>query len=253
MGEYVQLGEVHTWYDEAGSGPALVALHGGFADARNFDANRDALASAFHVYLPERRGHGHTPDVPGPLSYELMAGDTIAFLERVVRGPARLVGHSDGANVGLMVALRRPDLVERLVCISANFHHDGLIPGVLDAAGVAEFLADDYAQMSPDGIGHLPEITAKLDRMWTSEPLLTVDDLGRVGTRTLVMAGDDDAVTLEHTVTLYRALPDSELAIVPGTSHVLVMEKPDLCNRLILDFLTADAAPTFLPIRRAGG
>ena len=253
MAEYVQLGEVRTWYDEVGSGPPLVALHGGFADARNFGANRDALASAFRVFLPERRGHGHTGDVPGPITYEVMAEDTIAFLDRVVGGPARLVGHSDGADVGLLVALRRPDLVERLVGISANFHHDGLIPGAIGAAEVAEFVGPDYAEMSPDGIGHLPEITAKLDRMWASGPTLTTDDLRAITTRTLVMVGDDDAVTLEHTLALYRALPNAELAVVPGTSHVLIMEKPDLCNRLMLDFLTGDPVPTFLPIRRATG
>jgi pimeloyl-ACP methyl ester carboxylesterase len=202
MADYVQLGEVRTWYDEAGAGAPLVALHGGFADARNFGANLDALASRFHVYLPERRGHGHTADVPGPISYQAMAEDTIAFLEQVVREPARLVGHSDGANVGLLVALHRPDLVERLVSISANFHHDGLIPGVLDAAALAEFVAPSYAEMSPDGIEHLPELTAKLERMWTSEPTMTVQELRRITPRSLVMVGDDDAMTLVHTVAL---------------------------------------------------
>ena len=69
-------------------------------------------------------------------------------------------------------------------------------------------------------------------------------------TPTLVMAGDDDAITLEHTVALYRGLPNSELAIVPGTSHLLVMEKPALCNTLIVDFLTSGVVPTLLPVRR---
>ncbi len=65
------------------------------------------------------------------------------------------------------------------------------------------------------------------------------------------MVSDDDEVTLEHTVDFYRALPDGELAVVPGTSHGLLVEKPDLCNKIMIDFLTLDPVPTFAPIRRS--
>ena len=74
-----------------------------------------------------------------------------------------------------------------------------------------------------------------------------------MGCPTLVVAGDDDLVTLEHTLALYRALPAGELAVVPGTSHVLLLEKPHLCTELIGGFLSGDAPPTMLPIRRARG
>src|SRR6266511_3378265 len=128
MADYADLGGVRTWYDERGEGEPLLLLHGGSADARFFDRNVDALADRFHVFLPERRGHGHTPDVDGPITYELMAQDTIAFLEAVVGGPADLVGHSDGAVVAMLVALRRPDLAHQLVLISGVFFLDGLLP-----------------------------------------------------------------------------------------------------------------------------
>ena len=98
-----------------GAGEPLVLMHGGLVDARWFEPNLGPLAEKFHVYTPERRGHGHTPDVEGPITYQLMTDDTIAFLETVVQRPADLVGHSDGALVALVVALRRPDLVRRLV------------------------------------------------------------------------------------------------------------------------------------------
>jgi pimeloyl-ACP methyl ester carboxylesterase len=103
VGGYVQLGEVRTWYDEHGDGPPLVLLHPGGADARAWAPNLAPLAAHFHVYTPERRGQGRTPDVAGPITYELMARDTIAFLERVVGGPAHFVGHSAGANEALLV------------------------------------------------------------------------------------------------------------------------------------------------------
>jgi len=248
---YVDIEGNPNWYDELGSGPPLVLLHGGMTDARSFVANAPALAERFRVLTPERRGHGHTADVDGPITYDLMAADTIAFLDQVVGGRAHLVGHSDGANVALLVGLARPDLVDRMVLISGNFRFDGLIPGTIDFEGLIPFVADGYAEVSPDGRDHLPVVAAKLDRMIAEEPTLTGDDLGQIAARTLVMAGDDDVIFLEHTITMYRGIPDSELVIVPGTSHLLNLEKPELCNELIAAFLTTDAEATFMPVRRA--
>ncbi|MFD4181743.1 alpha/beta fold hydrolase [Rhodococcus sp. NPDC058514] len=251
---YVRLGDLNTWYDEHGEGEPLVLLHPGGVDARAFGPNIDGLARRFRLFTPERRGHGHTADVPGPITYELMAMDTIAFLESVPRGPVRLLGYSDGATVALLVALRRPDLVRRLVCVAGVFHRDGWAPGVVDAdQEPPAFLAELYAEVSPDGAGHYPAVTRKLNRMHLEDPALTERDLRGVTRRTLVMVGDDDEVTLEHALALYRGLPVAELAVVPGTSHGLLVEKPDLCNRIILDFLTTEPVPTMAPIRRARG
>jgi pimeloyl-ACP methyl ester carboxylesterase len=249
---YVDAGGVHTWYTEQGAGQPLLLLHGALTDASEFGATAPALAERFRVLMPERRGHGHTPDLPGPISYDIMAHDTVAFAETLGLGPAHLVGHSDGANVALLVALARPDLVERLVLISANFHHDGLLDA-LDVGELAtsEFFVDAYAQVSPDGRDHFPEVVAKVSAMIASEPTLTTEDLGQVSARTLVMGGDDDAIHPEHTLAMFRAIPDAELAIVPGTSHALIIEKPALCNQLMIDFLTSGPVPTFMPIRRA--
>lgn len=128
MAGYVQLGDVNTWYDEHGEGEPLVLLHPGGADARAFAPNLDALAARFHVFTPDRRGHGRTPDFDGPITYELMAADTNAFLETVVGGPAHLLACSDGVPVALLAALRRPDLARRLVLVSGVFHRDGWLP-----------------------------------------------------------------------------------------------------------------------------
>ena len=96
MSNHIQLGDVHTYYEEDGSGDALVLLHPGLADSRAFEEYMPELAQHFHVFRPDRRGHGRTPDVEGPITYEQMARDTIAFLEQVVGSPAFLLGHSDG-------------------------------------------------------------------------------------------------------------------------------------------------------------
>jgi pimeloyl-ACP methyl ester carboxylesterase len=249
----VEVGGVSTWYRVTGRGEPLMLLHGGLTDASEFVATEPALTSDFRVFTPERRGHGHTPDVEGPITYDLMAADTIAFLEEVVGGPAHLVGHSDGGNVALLVALRRPDLVRRLVLVSANFNHDGLVPEALDVVkdlAEMDMMADAYGAVSPDGRDHFATVAAKIDRMFREEPTLTTADLASVSARTLVMVGDDDAIAPGHTLALFRGIPTAELAVVPGTSHVLLLDKPELCNGILTDFLTRDAVPTLMPIRR---
>jgi pimeloyl-ACP methyl ester carboxylesterase len=254
MARYVDLEGVRTWYDERGSGEPLVLLHPGGAgvDSRAFKPNLDALAARFRTFLPERRGHGHTPDVSGPITFELMTKDTICFLEQVVSGPARLLGCSDGAIVALLVALRRPDLVSRLVFVAGVFHHAGWLLQAIDPNhDPPEFLRALYGDVSPDGVGHYPVVVEKLARMHLVEPTLTPADLARISCRTLVMFGDDDEVPLEHAVALYRALPNAELAILPGTSHGLLVEKAALCNSMIVDFLANEAVETLAPVRRA--
>ena len=242
MSSYVQLGEVRTYYEEDGHGEPLVLLHPGLADSRAFESNLPGLAEHFRVFRPDRRGHGRTPDVEGPITYELMAQDTIAFLEQVVGGPAHLVGHSDGAPVALIVALRRPDLVRRLVLASGVFRHDGWAPGAIELDDeTTAFFVEYHGAVSPDGPEQFPIIAAKLHRMHSEEPTLTVADLAGYPGPALVMVGDDeDEIPIEHTLALRGGLPRSRLAVVPGTGHGLLVEKPDLCNRIIAEFLTED-------------
>jgi pimeloyl-ACP methyl ester carboxylesterase len=253
MAAYVQLGEVKTWYDEHGSGDPLVLMHGGLVDARWFEPNLGALAERFHVYTPERRGHGHTPDVDGPITYQLMADDTIAFLEAVVGEPADLVGHSNGAFVALLVAMQRPELVNRLVMISSGFskHGEAVPDAEWDVDAIAQFLGPAYGEVSPDGEAHFEVVATKIGEMSAREPYLEASELARVTQRTLVMFSDDDLDTLTHAVEMYDALPNAELAVVPGTSHFLTQEKPHLVNQLLLDFLANEPVKTVAPIRRA--
>ncbi len=254
MADYVDVGGLRTWYDEHGTGEPLVLLHPGGAgvDARALGPNLPAFAERFHVFVPERRAHGHTPDVDGPITYELMAADTIAFIEQVVGAPAHLMGSSDGASVALYVALRRPDLVRKLVFVAGVFHCNGWAPGVVDSGqSPPEFLERLYCEVSPNGPEHYSVVVEKLAQMHTTEPALSTADVASIAHRTLVMLGDDDEVTLEHATALYRALPDAELAVIPGTSHGLLVEKPALCNSIMLDFLTQEPVQTMAPIRRA--
>jgi len=257
MGDYVDIGGVHTWFETAGNGEPLVLLHGGLETNAAWAGQLAALGESFRVLAPERRGHGHTPDGDGRLSYSVMADDTIAFIQSVIGAPAHLVGWSDGAVIGLLVAQRRPDLVRKLVLIGGNADLSGYVPewgqvtrAPADSPQFEPFRAA-YEAVSPDGPGHWPVVFAKVMDLWSGEPHIPLADLGAIRARTLVLVGDDDLITLEHTVALYRAIPAAELAVVPGASHMVPMEKPDLVNHLLLDFLRRDAAPTLLPVRRA--
>jgi pimeloyl-ACP methyl ester carboxylesterase len=247
-----RLATVPMWYDERGDGDPLVLLHPGGAgiDSRALTASLEALSRRFRTYAPEQRAHGHTPDVDGALSYQDMAQDTIAFIDGVIGRPVHLLGYSDGAVVAQMVALGRPDLINQLILAAGVYHHDGWAAGILDGEA-PEVFRDSYAEVSPDGAGHYDAVVAKLADMHASQPALTLGELSTITCRTLVMIGDDDEVRLDHAAEMYRALPQGELAVVPGTSHGLLAEKPDLCHVIITDFLTHDPVPTFAPIHRA--
>ena len=158
MGKYVELAGIRTWYEVEGQGDSLLLLHGGFCTNETWGTLRPDFAGKYQVFLHERRAHGHTPDVEGPLSYHDMASDTVNFLTSVVGGWAHLVGWSDGGIVALLVAIARPDLVRKLVVIGTNFDTSGYVP---EAQTMLEGLTPDnlhlaelralYGAASPEG------------------------------------------------------------------------------------------------------
>ena len=242
-GDYVDAGGLRTYYEVTGDGDALLLLHGGMCPVETFDGLTPLLAAQHRVYTPERRGHGRTPDVEGPITFSIMAADTIAFMDAVGVERADLVGWSDGAAVALRVALRRSDLVRRLVLIGQPVN-SASVPAParseLEQQGIGvlpPFLRDLYAGVSPDGAEHFETVFEKLSPSWLSDDELGLADLEAVQAPTLVMAGEQDVLTAEHAAEMRDALPDGRLEIVAGASHGLPMERPDVTSRLVLDFL----------------
>lgn len=254
MATRIDIDGLRTWTETRGIGDrTVVLLHGGLGNSDDLLGSiGPGLEQRFRVVAFDRRGHGYTADTDEPFHYDDMATHAIAVLERLGESSTvHLVGWSDGGIVALLVALRRPDLVDRLVLIGANFHFDGVHE--LDMGGDAPSgMVEGYAQRSPDGADHFPAVVQKFMAMVTSEPTLTTADLGRLTKPTLVLVGDDDLVRLDHTVALYEALPAGRLCVVPGASHLVVLERPRLLAEIITDFLLGPEPPeTFLPIRRA--
>ena len=243
QGRRVEANGVDTYYEVDGEGEPVVLLHGGFVTIDSWAPQRAALATRYRLYLPERRGHGRTPDVDGPLSYAAMAADTIAFIDAVGLPSAHLVGWSDGAIVGLEVALARPELVRSLVLIGTAAHVDGWTAEsraeaeTMTPASLPPFIREAYDRLSPDGPDHFPIVFERLLAEWRTQPRHELAELGAVSARTLICIGDRDGVTVEHAAAMQRAIPDAQLAVVPGADHFLTFQKPDLANRLLLDFL----------------
>ena len=253
MATRIDIDGVSTWTDTRGSGDqTVVLLHGGLG---NSDDLLDSIGADFgrryRLIAFDRRGHGYTADTDEPFHYDEMATHAIKVLERLDVPPkSHFVGWSDGGVVAMLVALRRPDLVDRLVLIGTNFHFEGIHD--LDLGGAAPELFEGYAQRSPDGAEHFPIVEQKYRDMVTTEPTLTTEDLARLRRPTLVLVGDDDLVRLDHTVALYEALPAGRLCVVPGASHAVLLEDSQLVAAIIEDFLLGSEPPeTLLPIRRA--
>jgi pimeloyl-ACP methyl ester carboxylesterase len=239
-GDYVELGEVRTWWDLQGEGEPLVLLHPGGADSRAWDENIEGLSESFRCYRFDRRGQGRTPDVGGPITFEAMTGDTVAFLEQVVGSPAHLFGHSIGAPVGLLVALTRPDLVSGLIFSEGVFHFDGWIEGVLDPLppDVHEYLAGLYGEVSPHGPEHWPVVWERLDTEHHRAPALSAEQLTAIEIPTLLMFADNGTeVRTEHVHAMHGAIPNAQLAILPGTGHGLPADRPELCAWLVVEFV----------------
>ena len=250
---YANVDGLRTYYETHGTGDPLVLLHGGLGNARHWTGQIPTLAEHYQVIVPERRGHGRTPDTDGRLTYRLMAADTAALLDTLGLASAHLVGWSDGAMVAALVAIDRPELVEKLVLIGQYLTPDGARPEAWamlqndDAMG--SWARDEYAQLSPDGADHFDTFLAKSLRMWREDTGIPADELATLTAPTLLLQGDDDFVRVEHNATLAATLPEAQLGIVPGTSHGLPMEKPALVNQLLLDFLGGEHPTKLIPLQ----
>lgn len=236
------------WCSDSGDGETLLVLHPGGTDTRALGPLLAELTGTYRVLAPEQRGHGRTPDREGEWHFADMAADTAALLDGLDVRRVHVVGWSDGAIVGLHLALAHPDLVASLVFGGAPFDLSGWRDGVMGAE-FPDFMADAYAELSPDGADHWPIVVGKSNRMHESEPAVTESDLATLPIPVLIVLGDDE-VRFDHAIRMHDALPDGELAILPRATHGLIVEKPALLAQLIRDFHGPDKDNGVAPIRR---
>ena len=185
-GDYITVDGVRTYFEVTGTGEPLLLLHGGLMTAESWDPQVPTLAQQYRVYVLEQFGQGRTPDVDGPLAYETMAQHTTAFLDALGISSAHLCGWSDGALVALLVALRRPSLVRKIVHVDCFITLDDAPAGYLDFIRAMTVdtapppVVQAYAALSPDGPEHFPVVFDKLHRTWTEPTGLEVADLAKI-------------------------------------------------------------------------
>lgn len=256
---YVPVNGLDMYYEIHGDGSPLALLHGAMGTIDScFAGLLPALAATRQVIAIELQGHGHTADVDRPLSYQQMASDAAALLEALGLELTDLVGYSMGGAVALQMAMRHPRRVRRVVYAGGtSYRRNGLYPEMLEEPeSAADDLTDSawhqaYVRVAPDP-GRWPDLVAKnreLDRTFAG---WTDGDIQAMTTPMLLIIGDSDIVRPEHTMKMFRllgggvvgdlaGLPASQLAVLPGTSHVGLLDRVDWLQSMILGFLGTPA------------
>ncbi len=262
---YADVNGLKLYYEVYGEGKPIVLLHGSFMTIPlNWSHFIPLLAKDRKVIVAEMQGHGRTRDIPREISYEAMADDVSGLLEHLKTDSADVLGYSMGGGIAFQVAVRHPEQVRRLIILSGTYTHDGWWPDA--EASFAEANADLFKgtpiQEQYDSFGndpaHFPEFVKKVIHIdlnsydWSEK-------VKKIQVPLFMAIGDADGVRYEHALELFRAkgggnmgdlhgLPKSRLAILPGTTHIGMMQRADWLLPMITDFLDSDlnaAPPTF--------
>jgi len=254
VGSRVQVNGMQMYYEVSGTGDPLVVLHGAYMNIPSMGTIIPQLARTHKVYALEFQGHGRTTDLGRPITYQNLADDVAAFMDVVGLQKADVFGYSMGSAAGLQLAIRHPEKVNKLVAASVAYDLRGwqpaftaMIPQMTVEMIVQMPFAADYRKLAPNPDG-FPALVAKLIAL-EKEPMRWEADVRKLKIPILVIAGDADVATLEHTVALFRLLGGggmgdmgqplsaSRLAVMPATSHTAVITQPDLLHAFIEPFL----------------
>jgi len=245
QGQYVEINDIKMYYEIHGKGDPLLLLHGGLGGIEYYSNQISAFKLNFQVIAPETRGHARTTDSKQPITYELITSDIVKLLDHLNLNSVNVVGFSDGAVIGLHLAIYYPQKVKKLVAGATNFNTDGL-----EENGIAEIknftpeniwpgLIENYKKLAPEP-DHWPIFFEKIKTMWLSSPNFSSDMLADINAPTLVIAGDRDGfIRLDHTIQLFQSIPNSQLCLIPDATHMVSLEKPQILNQIIINFLQA--------------
>jgi pimeloyl-ACP methyl ester carboxylesterase len=255
---YAPVNDLQMYYEIHGDGGVpVVLLHGAYMNTAAMGF-LFGLAETRQVIVADLQGHGRTADADRPLSYEQMADDVDALMAHLGIAQADIVGYSMGGGVALQLAARHPERVRKVVAASAGYRLDGMYPEVI--AGIAEitpevfigtpWYEENYAAVAPNP-KDFPTLVEKLKRL-DAEEFDWSEEIRAIATPTLLVYGDADVLRPEHMVEMFRllgggapgdltGLPSTRLAILPGTTHVTVMQRGDWLLPMIVEFLDEPA------------
>jgi pimeloyl-ACP methyl ester carboxylesterase len=260
---YAPVNGVEMYYEIHGEGQPLVLLHGAFsAIGTSFGEVLPGLAETRQVIAFEMQAHGRTPDIDRPLSYEQLADDVAVAIQHLGIEKADIFGYSTGAAIAMRVAIRHPEVVRKLVLASVTYNLEGVHPGLMDGLGemTPEMMYgspwhEEYVRIAPDP-EHFDTLFAKKTEMDRNIKDIPAEVIRSLEAPALLIIGDSDLTRPEHAVEMFRllgggvfgdthaGLPDSQLAVLPGTSHVTLVSRADWLVSMIAEFLDAPMPET---------
>jgi pimeloyl-ACP methyl ester carboxylesterase len=260
---YVPVNGLEMYYEIHGSGRPLVLLHGNLSTiGTSFGKVLSKLSSTRRIIAVEQQGHGHTADIDRPFSLEHWAQDTTALLRHLGIEQADFFGYSSGGAVALEIALRSPAQVRKLVWAGGtSFRREGLYPELLRASEAMKPedldgspFQQEYTSIAPHP-EHWHRLVAKIGDLDRTIPGWSPEAIASVKAPALLIIGDSDIVRPEHVVEMFRllggggvgdlvGLPRSQLAVLPGTTHVTLADRDQWLAPMITEFLDAPMPET---------
>lgn len=236
---------IRVWYAEFGQGPPVILLHGGLANSNYWGLQVRALSRKYQVIVMDSRGHGRSSRNDTPIGYDLMSSDVLALMDYLHISKAALVGWSDGAIIGLDIAIHHPDRATRVFAFAANSNPSGT-KDVKKSPVFTAFIAraaDQYAQLSPTPTQY-KQFLADIEHMWANQPDFTDAQMKAISIPVWIVDGDhDEAIKRENTDLMASLIPGAGELILPETSHFAFLQDPAMFNNALLHFLSHDSAP----------
>jgi pimeloyl-ACP methyl ester carboxylesterase len=230
-------GGARLYYEDDGSGPVVILVHGGTGTgAYDWEHQRGPLARRYRAITPDLRGHGRSSDPEWLLGLDQIADDTLALVDELGSRPAAIVSFSIGATAILRLLTRRPDVTDAFVSIGAS--RSGRpedVPAIVAGPWPRELRALRHQH---GGADHWRSLRRRLAESWATELALTDEDLRRITIPTLVVCGDRDGIEpVESALDLARTLPAGELLVLPDAGHFVSRDRPTELNASLEAFL----------------
>jgi pimeloyl-ACP methyl ester carboxylesterase len=224
VGKYASVNGVKIYYEIYGKGAPLLLLHGNGGSIPSRTREIGDFAQKYQVIAVDSRCHGKSSCMQGDLNYEMMASDINTLLEMLKIDSCFIWGHSDGGILGLIMGYQYPQKVKKLLISGANVQPDtsAIFPTLVEAVNMYPMMPDTLQQ--------------KYLKLMAKHPNIPFAKLKQIQAPVLVMAGDRDAIREEHTIKIFQNIPNSQLCILPGTTHFVANEKPALFRAILYDF-----------------